>query len=116
MGNNKKITCQRGGIIIKKKVKEVIEKKIIISKFEKDREAGLWVQKKRLIVAKETVYIDRSSKEEKTAFGVWRKRGELQEMIYNTNSAPPNMTKDIKIDNSAVVRLVNKIKKGKYLQ
>jgi hypothetical protein len=82
MGNNKKITCQGGGIIIKKKVEEVIEKKIIISKFEKDKKAGLWVQEERSIVARETAYADGSSKEKKAAFGVWRKRGKKRKISF----------------------------------
>lgn len=83
---------------------------------------------------KERVYTDGSCKKRRATFRVWKEiekereitykvlrvqnayNRELQGMIYSVNEAKSNTKRDVLVDNSVVLFIANKIKKGEYIQ
>lgn len=134
MEKMRKILCKEGERELKNKINTLIKKKERISDFKKDQEKEGEIYEEKPIEERDEAFPDGSCKEEKAAFGVYRKKGkkkkvsyrvlgtqnayngELQGAIYAVVTTRPNTLRVIKTDNNAVLSLAEKIKSGKYIR
>lgn len=131
----KKLLCREGKTRVRRGIWEEITKNKRKTDFEKDVERGQWVMEDNFVQReRERVFSDGSAKEDKAAFGCWRKKGqrrkvayrvwgtqnayngEIKGAIYSVNSTPPNTERDILIDNSAVINIAKKIKNKDFIK
>jgi hypothetical protein len=129
----KRVICEEQDKKIKNEIMSIINNKKIISYFRKDKKKARIIFEDKIILERDETHANGSCKGERTAFGVWKEKGErkeaayqvngtqnayngeLQEVIFGVNTAPPNSVQDIKSDNSAVISIANKIKKGEFI-